>query len=664
MSIKKKLISFLTSAACLVSCVCIAGSIKDDEVNAAAVTGQDAFGITSQMKIGWNLGNSLDSTSDQLTIDSSPKKFAEAWGNPEPTTELIDAVKAGGFNTIRIPVTWYQHLYQENGEYKVDDKWMNYVKKFVDYAYKQDMYVILNTHHEDFEKVSAFNDQVLNESSAKLRGIWTRLSEEFKDYDQKLIFEGINEIRSEGSATGEWGDGNQADWDFVNKLNKVFVDVVRGQGSSANKERLLMLPGYHAGNSPVTIRAIDVQADYGNVALSVHAYNPYFFCMDNSDKANHTYPGVSGYGSSYEEELKTMFSSYKTIIAEKKVPIIMGEFSASDFNNTESRQRWAKDYLTLAKDAGIPCVLWDNNVVAETVTNPEAAGEAHGYIYRKTNTWYPNSKPVIASMMDAVGVTGYSLPDYEEYVAPPFSWDNIKIGEDWVELYRSQNGDALGTWEPKGVAGWNSYLNKDYGFVMIMDAEMEPALVAQTSTIVGKNDKGEDATGWYYISSDNDNNSQYVYYYTYEDIANVVNAGMNNISDSIDKVNNLYVSARMSAATAYGLYAVPVASLTNPTEPPTEEVPTEPTTEFVYPPGSYTRGDVDYNGIINVIDSVKLRSTLMNVDKMNYIANEISNGSSIGLPYDVDGSKSLSVNDLVLLNKYIIGKAVIDQSNK
>ncbi|MCM1227207.1 MAG: cellulase family glycosylhydrolase [Clostridium sp.] len=649
MSIKKKLISFLTSAACLVSCVCVAGAIKDDEVNAAAVNGQDAFGITSQMKIGWNLGNSLDSTSDILTIESSPKKFAETWGNPEPTTELIDAVKAGGFNTIRIPVTWYQHLYQENGTYKIDDKWMAYVKKFVDYAYNQDMFVILNMHHEDFINVSQFTDATLNDATQKLTGVWTRLSEEFKDYDQKLIFEGMNEPREmENPSNSEWGDGDTNSWNYINKLNKVFIDVVRGQGSAANKERLLMLPGYHAGNSVSTVRAIDVPSDAGNVALSVHAYNPYFFCMDNSNMANHTYPGNSGYGQSYEDELRTMFSSYKSIIAEKNVPIIMGEFSASDFSNTESRVNWAKDYLSLAKDAGIPCVLWDNNVVAETVTNPEAAGEAHGYLYRATNTWYPNSKPVIAAMMDTVGVTGYSLPDYEEYVAPPFSWDNIKIGSDWIKIYRNESGAELDAWASEAVSGYQQYLNEDYALVMIMDSEQEPGLVAQTSTGEG---------GWHYILSDNDNNTDFVYFYTYDDIVNTLTSA----GDSMSAINGLYLSARFSEAKAYGLYAVPVGSLTAPTEPPTEkpteDVPTEPTTEIV-PPKNYARGDVDHNGIINVIDSAILRGTLMSVDKMSVLLNDDLRFIS----YDVDGNGYVSVNDLVLLNRYLIGKATIDQS--
>lgn len=571
MSLKKKIISFLTTAACAVSCMFTAGMLSKDQptVTAAGVTGKDAAGITSQMKIGWNLGNSLDSTNDNLGISSSPKKFATSWGNPEPTTELIDTVKKGGFNTLRLPTTWYGHIYEENGEYKVDDTWVEYVKKFVDYAYNQDMFVILNIHHENFINVPMFTDDTLKDATAKMTGIWKRLAEEFKDYDQKLIFEGMNEPREMSNpSNSEWGDGDENSWGYINKLNKVFVETVRGQGSSANKERLLMLPGYHAGNSVSTVKAIEVKPEYGNVALSVHAYNPYFFCMATDEYANHEYPGKSGYGEDYATSLQNMFAEYKEIIKEKGCPIVMGEFGASDFDNTQSRINWAKDYLTFAKDAGIPCVLWDNNVVAETVTNPESAGEAHGYIYRMTNTWYKNSKPVIEAMMETVGINNYELPDYVAYEKPSFSWNDIEIGDNWIEIYKSEKGDPLKTWEPLVVSGYKQYLNENYDLVMIMDAEQEPALVAQTSTVVGTDENGDPATGWYYVSSDNANNTDFVYYYTYQDVVSAVTATG---KDSIEKVNNIYVSARMSAATAYGLYAIPKGDVPPPTGPAIEK---------------------------------------------------------------------------------------------
>lgn len=635
MSLKKKILSVITSAACIMSCVCMFGNQANDQYTAEAVglTGQSAFDITSQMVIGWNLGNSLDSTNDNLTMDSSPKKFAMAWGNPEPTKELIEAVKNGGFNTIRIPTTWYQHLYldESTNTYKIDAKWLAYVKQFVDYAYDMDMFVILNVHHENWVNVAKFTDETYNDASKKLNDIWSCLAETFKDYDQHLVFEGMNEPRETNNpSNSEWGDGDANSWNYINRLNKVFVDAVRGQGSSYNKERLLMLPGYHAGNSVSTVRAIEIPENSGNVALSVHAYNPYFFCMDTSNMANHTYPGASGYGSDYKTELQTMFNSYKSIIAEKNVPIVMGEFSASDFNNTESRINWAKDYLSMAKDAGIPCVLWDNNVVADGNSDN---GEAHGYIYRLTNTWYPNSAPVIAAMMDTVGVTDYNLPEYKEYVAPEFSWDNVKIGDDWIELYYNKDGNALTAWTPDKVSGWQQYLNEDYMYAMVFDAMIDPAIVAQTSN-----------NGWYYILSDNDLNSDFVLYYTYEDIKKVFDSN----SADIGSISDLYVSAHAGDATIYGLYAVPV----NLVQPSTEET-TEETTEEVKP--DIIPGDVNEDKKVNVFDSVALRRMLLN--NLSHPVPMVVLPPSPS-PADTNGNGKIEIADLVLLNQWLVGMDV------
>lgn len=635
MSLKKKILSVITSAACIMSCVCMFGNQANDQYTAEAVglTGQSAFDITSQMVIGWNLGNSLDSTNDNLTMDSSPKKFAMAWGNPEPTKELIEAVKNGGFNTIRIPTTWYQHLYldESTNTYKIDAKWLAYVKQFVDYAYDMDMFVILNVHHENWVNVAKFTDETYNDASKKLNDIWSCLAETFKDYDQHLVFEGMNEPRETNNpSNSEWGDGDANSWNYINRLNKVFVDAVRGQGSSYNKERLLMLPGYHAGNSVSTVRAIEIPENSGNVALSVHAYNPYFFCMDTSNMANHTYPGASGYGSDYKTELQTMFNSYKSIIAEKNVPIVMGEFSASDFNNTDSRINWAKDYLSMAKDAGIPCVLWDNNVVADGNSDN---GEAHGYIYRLTNTWYPNSAPVIAAMMDTVGVTDYNLPEYKEYVAPEFSWDNVKIGDDWIELYYNKDGNALTAWTPDKVSGWQQYLNEDYMYAMVFDAMIDPAIVAQTSN-----------NGWYYILSDNDLNSDFVLYYTYEDIKKVFDSN----SADIGSISDLYVSAHAGDATIYGLYAVPVNSV----QPSTEET-TEETTEEVKP--DIIPGDVNEDKKVNVFDSVALRRMLLN--NLSHPVPMVVLPPSPS-PADTNGNGTIEIADLVLLNQWLVGMDV------
>jgi len=601
MNLKKKLITLLTSAVCAVSCISISGVDSDKQtVSAAGLSGKNSYEITEQMTIGWNLGNSLECTNDSFNYDTAPKSFVTTWGNPEPTAEMIKTVKAAGFNTIRIPVTWYQHLkYNEStGVYEINQKWMAYVKKVVDWAYNENMFIILNVHHEEWVNAPEFNQQAYAEASAKLRDIWSQVSEQFKDYDQHLIFEGMNEPRETGKGGSvEWGSGDDNSRTYINNLNEVFVNTVRGQGSSQNSERLLMLPGYCASSDINAINAIKIPQNSGNVALSVHAYTPYFFAMDTGEYANHNFPGADGYGNDYETQLRSLFSSFKAASDSKGVPMIIGEFSASDFDNTQSRVNWAKSYLTLAKQAGITCVLWDNNVPNN------GTGEAHGYLYRLTNTWYPNSIDVIRAMMDTVGVTGYTLPEYKEYEPPKFSWDNVKIGSDWVELFRSDSGEKTDAWDNISVPEMKNYISEDYMFAMVCQSSIEPYVVIQG--------------GLFKVNPDLDLSEDFVLYFTYDEIKKVMEA--NNIT--VSEIVNMYLSASGSEATFYGMYAVPV-----------KDTPS-------------LRGDINGDGEVSIVDITLLQKYLLKTAQLEESQFAIADLNEDGI---------INVFDAVILKRIII----------
>ena len=601
MNLKKKLITLLTSAVCAVSCISISGVDSDKQtVSAAGLTGKNSYEITDQMTIGWNLGNSLECTNDSFNYDTAPKAFVTTWGNPEPTAEMIQTVKAAGFNTIRIPVTWYQHLkYNEStGVYEINQKWMAYVKKVVDWAYNENMFIILNVHHEEWVNAPEFNQQAYAEASAKLRDIWSQVSEQFKDYDQHLIFEGMNEPRETGKGSSvEWGSGDENSRTYINNLNEIFVNTVRGQGSAPNSERLLMLPGYCASSDINAINAIKIPQNSGNVALSVHAYTPYFFAMDTGEYANHNFPGSDGYGNNYEAQLQSLFSSFKAASDSKGVPMIIGEFSASDFDNTQSRVNWAKYYLTLAKQAGITCVLWDNNVPNN------GTGEGHGYLYRLTNTWYPNSIDVIRAMMDTVGVTGYTLPEYKEYEPPKFSWDNVKIGSDWVELFRSDSGEKTDAWDNISVPEMKNYISEDYMFAMVCQSSIEPYVVIQG--------------GWFKVNPDLDLSEDFVLYFTYDEIKKVMEA--NNIT--VSEIVNMYLSASGSEATFYGMYAVPV-----------KDTPS-------------LRGDINGDGEVSIVDITLLQKYLLKTAQLEESQFAIADLNEDGI---------INIFDAVILKRIII----------
>lgn len=388
----KRAVSAAAAAACMLTSFHF--TFISEVTQAEAASGMNAFDITREMKIGWNLGNSLDATGGNGNYGLNTEI---SWGNPKTTQAMITTVKKKGFNTVRIPTTWYPHL---DGSNKIDGAWMSRVKEVVDYCIGNDMYVILNVHHEEWINVAQFNDQTYQNAETKLTAIWKQVAEEFKNYDQHLVFEGMNEPRQTGNpSVSQWGNGSEDGgytWNYINKLNAKFVSTVRGQGSSANKERLLMLPGYCASSDMKAIRAVSFPSNCGNVAYSVHAYLPYYFTMAEDDKANHNYPGKSGWGEDYTGAINSFFSGLKQLEDEKNIPVVIGEFSASNFNNLSARQAWAKDYITQAKKAGIPCILWDNNVEGGN------GGESHGYLNRSANSWYSASEPVLNTMMSVI----------------------------------------------------------------------------------------------------------------------------------------------------------------------------------------------------------------------------------------------------------------------
>ena len=388
----KRAVSTAAATACLLTSFRFTFITDVTEANAAS--GMSAFDITREMKIGWNLGNSLDATGGNgyYGVDTEI-----SWGNPKTTKAMINTVKAKGFNTVRIPTTWYPHL---DGSNNIDSAWMARVKEVVDYCIDNDMYVILNVHHEEWVNVAQFNDNTYKTAETKLTAIWKQVATTFKDYDQHLVFEGMNEPRQTGNpSVSQWGNGSEDGgytWNYINKLNAKFVETVRGQGSSANKERLLMLPGYCASSDMNAIKAVTFPSGCGNVAYSVHAYLPYYFTMAEDDKANHNYPGQSGWGEDYTGAITSFFNNLKQLEDQKNIPVVIGEFSASNFNNLSARQAWAKDYITSAKKAGIPCILWDNNVEGGN------GGESHGYLNRSANSWYSASEPVLNTMMSVI----------------------------------------------------------------------------------------------------------------------------------------------------------------------------------------------------------------------------------------------------------------------
>lgn len=406
-SVSKRYLSFILS---LLMAMTIFTGLDLGDINVQALSGDtlknaDTEAILEDMGLGWNLGNSLDATGGSgLDTETS-------WSNPKTTQALIDKVKSLGFNTVRVPVSWGKHVSGDN--YTIDSAWLARVKEVVDYCYKNDMYVILNIHHDTKSSASASGAGYYPRSSAYsssekfVTSVWSQVAEYFKDYDYHLIFETLNEPRLIGTGYEWWF----SKWnipsevkdaiDCINKLNQKAVDTIRDTGSN-NRGRLIMCPGYDASIDGATVSGFklptDISGNKNRIAVSVHAYSPYNFAMNVGSGSTSTYT------SSIKNELQDLFSTLKSNFRDKGIPVVIGEFGSTDKNNTAERVKWATDYTALAKKNNIPCVLWDNNAFAVyNGNNIVLNSEYHGYINRKSNTVTSPAKDVIEALMKPYG---------------------------------------------------------------------------------------------------------------------------------------------------------------------------------------------------------------------------------------------------------------------
>lgn len=325
--------------------------------------------LVSEMKIGWNLGNTLESTIGKN--NETPEKYEKGWGNAITTIDTIKGIKDSGFNVLRVPVSWGEHL-SDDGNYTIDEEWLDRVNEVVDYGIDCGMYVILNTHHEEWFFPDAEHLEQNKEQFVKL---WTQIGNRFEGYSEKLIFEGLNEPRKRGTSV-EWNGGDKEGHDIVNQMNALFVQTIRGLGGN-NPKRHLMIPTYAASSTSNAIYAMKVPENDDKLIVSIHAYIPYNFALASKEH------GVAQWSLDDENctrEIDTLMVTLKDAFLDKGTPVIIGEMGAVNRDNIEDRAQWSEYYIRKAKEVGIPCLWWDNGAYM-------GGGELFGLYSRNSNRW-------------------------------------------------------------------------------------------------------------------------------------------------------------------------------------------------------------------------------------------------------------------------------------
>jgi endoglucanase len=303
--------------------------------------GGDAVAVVAAMEPGWNLGNSLDAVGDDET----------AWGNPRITRDLIRNIRAQGYNSIRIPVTWDRHI-GSAPNYTISAAYLNRVQEVVDWALAEDLYVLINIHHDSWiwmADMPSNRTNVLNRYNA----IWTQVAAKFRNHSPKLTFESVNEP--------QFNNVNDAtSFQLLDELNREFHRIVRASGGN-NADRLLVLPTLHTNSEQArldplvtTINALNDP----NLAATVHYYGFWPFSVNVA--------GFTRFNDEVRQDVVAHFDRVHNTFVQRGIPVIIGEYGLLGFDqHTGTVQQGEKlkffEFVGhYAKQKQLTLQIWDN----------------------------------------------------------------------------------------------------------------------------------------------------------------------------------------------------------------------------------------------------------------------------------------------------------------
>lgn len=326
--------------------------------------------IVEAMGPGWNLGNQLESVTDNVPEETN-------WGNPVITEKLIQSVKAAGFKSIRIPVSYFAKI-DDDKDYTIDSKWLDRVQEVVDYCIKNDLYAVINIHGDGYNTIDGSwllcNGKNQTEIKKKYKKVWKQIAERFKNYDEHLLFESMNE-----EFDGSYSEPNKEYYQNINDYNQIFVDTVRETGDN-NTKRWLIIPGwntnidYTAGDYGFKLptdqyRDKPIDKEEQRIMISVHYYSPWDFCggengvitqwgneADDPSKTSTTCD---------ETYMKNQLNLMKTTFADKGYPVFIGEYGSIDKTSYDSENEYYRAYFArklcqLSRKNGCIPMYWDN----------------------------------------------------------------------------------------------------------------------------------------------------------------------------------------------------------------------------------------------------------------------------------------------------------------
>lgn len=274
--------------------------------------------IASRIKLGWNLGNTLEAIGGET-----------AWGNPKTTSQFIQLVKQSGFDAIRLPVSWNQYANQSTA--KIDSAWLNRVREVVQHSVDAGLYVVVNIHWDEGWLEHNITEAKKAEVNDKQRAFWQQIATHLRDFDERVMFASANEPNVD----------NASQMAVLESYHQTFVDAVRATGGK-NAYRVLVVQGPRTDIelTDQLMRQLPVDTLQNRMMAELHFYTPYQFTLMSEDAdwgKQFFYWGRNFHSTTdtsrnatwgEEDEVDRLFGIVKQQFVNKGIPVILGEYCA------------------------------------------------------------------------------------------------------------------------------------------------------------------------------------------------------------------------------------------------------------------------------------------------------------------------------------------------
>ncbi|WP_164779416.1 CIA30 family protein [Paenibacillus kobensis] len=432
----------------------------------------DMESLIARMGYGINMGNTLE------------PPYEGEWAT-EAREYYFDDYKAAGFQHVRIPIRWDNHM-SKTYPYTIDESFLDRVEQIIDWSLSRGLITIIDSHHDEW----IMDDYDAN--IVRFESIWKQIAERFQGKSNDLIFELLNEPH-----------GNITDTQ-VNDMNSRLVSLIR----DTNPDRPIIIGagGWNSWRS--LVYSMEVPND-PNLIATFHYYDPYTF--------THELTGTWG-SESDQLEIRQAFAAVQAWSEKNHIPVYLGEYGARVENDRASRLSYYDFVSDLAARSGFPSAVWDDEgwfKVYDRGVRTFDEDIVHNILNEGPFTWPDIEQPETVSPPAFPPVYAYGEQTLDDFDQAGDAWGSYSGNEAAIEASIVPNGSGQAmqvayTGSQSGYWGVVQGLPTDLSPWVKLAVDVKGSNSNSFNLVLTENGNGGDGEQWKYTISPTNSWSTFV----------------------------------------------------------------------------------------------------------------------------------------------------------